>query len=232
MVEDLIQLKKIAAEHAVRFIESGMVVGLGHGSTAVFAIRRIARLLDDGTLDNILGVPCSRQVAVEAEESGIPLTTLDKHPVIDVTIDGADEVTPELDLIKGGGGALLREKIVAQSSRREVIVVDETKLSSLLGTKFAVPVEVTPFGWQTQSEFLKKLEARVVLRKNDDGTLFETDHRNYILDCRFAPIKEPAILAEKLNSRAGIVEHGLFLSLATDVIVAGRGGISHLKRRD
>jgi len=135
------KFKQKAGWYAVRFVESGMVVGLGHGSTAIFAVRRIAQLLHEGQLENILGVPCSLQVEEEARELGIPLTSLDEHPLVDLTIDGADEVDPNLNLIKGGGGAFLREKIVAQASRREIIVVDESKLSPALGTRSPLPVE-------------------------------------------------------------------------------------------
>jgi ribose 5-phosphate isomerase A len=228
--QDLLRYKQLAAEQAVEFIESGMVVGLGHGSTAIFAIRRIAELLKAGTLRAILGVPCSSQVAEVARQLSIPLTTLEEHPVIDLTIDGADEVDPNLDLIKGAGGALLREKIVAQASRREIIVIDESKISPALGTRRALPVEVVPFGRRTQIGYFTSLGARVDVRTNSDGTLFKTDQGNLILDCTFAPIADPASLAAQLSRRAGIVEHGLFLGLATDVMVAGAEGVRHLRR--
>jgi ribose 5-phosphate isomerase A len=205
-----------------------MVIGLGHGSTAGFALRRVAQLLRKGELQGIRGVPCSLEVEAEARRLGIPLTTLDEHPVLDLTIDGADEVDPALNLIKGGGGALLREKIVAQASRREIIVVDETKLSSALGTQWPVPVEVVPFGWRSQAAYLESLGAKIAVRQNDDGTLFQTDQGNLIVDCRFGPISDPGELAHRLKGRAGIVEHGLFLALATDVIAATSEGIRHL----
>lgn len=224
------QLKQKAGWYAVDFVESGMVLGLGHGSTAVFAVRCIAQLLREGRLRDVLGVPCSRQVEAEAQELGIPLTTLDQHPTVDLTIDGADEVDPDLNLIKGGGGALLREKIVAQASRREIIVVDESKLSPALGTRWPVPVEVTPFGWRPQSAYLESLGAQATLRVENDGTPFRTDQGNMILDCHFGPISDPAQLAARMNQRAGIVEHGLFLGLATDVIVASAERVRHLKR--
>ena len=229
MSEDISQLKQQAAERAVEFVKSGMVVGLGHGSTVIFAVRRIAELLHEGQLQDILSVPCSLQVKEEARRLGIPLTTLEEHPVVDLTIDGADEVDPHLNLIKGGGGALLREKIVAQASRREIIVVDESKLSPALGTHWPVPVEVTPFGWRSQAAYLESLGAQPVLRLNSDGSLFKTDQGNLILDCHFGPIPDPARLAAQMNERAGIVENGLFLGLATDVIVASAEGIRHLK---
>jgi ribose 5-phosphate isomerase A len=227
---DLLQYKQQAAEQAVTFVESGMVLGLGHGSTAVYAIRRIAALLKAGSLKDILGVPCSTQVEAEASRFGIPLTTLDKHPIVDVTIDGADEVDSNLNVIKGAGGAFLREKIVAQASRREIIVCDASKLSPVLGTRKALPVEVAPFGWQTQAAYVASLGARADVRVKEDGSFFTTDQGNLILDCAFGPIADPVSLAERLRARAGIVEHGLFLGISTDVIVAGAEGIRHLRR--
>jgi len=228
--QDLLRYKQQAAEEAITFIESGMVVGLGHGSTVIFAMRRIAEFLKTGTLKAILGVPCSHLVEQEARQLGIPLTTLEEHPTIDVTIDGADEVDPQLDLIKGAGGALLREKIVAQASRREIIVIDESKMVPALGTRKALPVEVCTFGRRIQQEYLQSLGARVEVRTKGDGTFFYTDQGNLILDCAFGPIDQPDSLALKLSARAGIVGHGLFLGLATDVICAGAEGIRHLRR--
>jgi ribose 5-phosphate isomerase A len=149
---------------------------------------------------------------------------------VDLTIDGADEVDPHLNLIKGRGGALLREKIVAQASRREIIVVDESKLSPMLGTCWPVPVEVVPFGWRAQVAYLESLGARQALRRSSDGTPFRTDQGNLILDCHFGPISRLARLVARLNERAGIVGHGLFLGLATDVIVATPQGLRHLRR--
>ena len=222
--------KQQAAERAVEFVESGMVVGLGYGRTVRLALHRLAQLLQAGDRRDVIGVPCSIQTEAEARQLGIPLTTLDEHPVVDLTIDGADEVAPNLDLIKGGGGALLREKIVAQASRREIIVVDESKLSPALGTRRPLPVEVVPFGWCSQAAFLEALGARVTVRQGPDGTPFRTDQSNLILDCDFGPIAAPARLAAQLDARAGIVAHGLFLGLATDVIVAGVQEIRHLRR--
>jgi ribose 5-phosphate isomerase A len=227
---DTASLKRKAAWYAAQFVRSGMVVGLGAGSTAAFALRRLGELLREGQLKNILGVPCSLQVEEEARDLGFPLTTLEEHPLLDLTIDGADEVDPNLDLIKGGGGALLREKIVAQASRREIIVVDESKLSPALGTHWPVPVEVAPFGWRSQIPFLESLGARVVLRQEVDGCPFKTDQGNLVLDCHFGPIPDLRRLATELSQRAGVIEHGLFLGLATDVVVADDKGIRHLKR--
>ncbi|MEJ5311116.1 MAG: ribose-5-phosphate isomerase RpiA [Anaerolineae bacterium] len=228
---NIAQLKQQAAEYAAQFVTSGMVVGLGHGSTAIFAIRAIAARLAAGELKDIVGIPCSRQVEADARALGIPLSTPDETPVIDVTIDGADEVDPALNLIKGGGGAILREKIVAQATRREIIAVDESKLVPALGTHWAVPVEVIPFGWRLQAEYLKGLGAEVTPRRLDNGELFYTDQGNLILDCRFAPIARPEELAAQIRARAGIVEHGLCLGIADDVIVAGATGIRHLRRQ-
>jgi ribose 5-phosphate isomerase A len=230
-VNDTQSLKQKAAEHAVKYVKSGMIVGLGHGSTALFAVKHIARLLKTGEFNNILGIPCSIQVEDEARHLGIPLTTLEEHPIIDVTIDGADEVDPNLDCIKGGGGALLREKIVAQASLREIIVVDESKLSPALGTRWPVPVEVIPFGWRSQVSFLESLGAHVSVRQASDGRKFFTDQANLILDCNFGPLQQPTHVARDLGQRIGIVEHGLFLGLTTDVIVAGKSGVRHLTRK-
>ena len=230
MNNDFSDLKRQAAEYAVSFLESGMVVGLGHGSTAMFAVQKIGQFLTKGQLQHVLGVPCSQHIEREAQRLGIPLTTLEEHPVIDVTIDGADEVDPNLNVIKGAGGALLREKIVAQASLREIIVVDESKLSPTLGTRCPVPIEVTPFGWRSQMSYLVSIGGTPTLRLNNSGDPFKTDQGNFILDCIFGPIERPAQLAAGLGDRAGIVEHGLFLGLAKDVIVSGVKGIRHLKR--
>src|SRR5215470_13285761 len=178
-------LKAAAAERAVDFVQSGMVVGLGTGSTAIFATRRIGALLRDGTLRDITGFPTSKATAAEARALGIPLLDEDCPRTIDLTIDGADEVDPNLDLIKGGGGALLREKIVAQASRREIIVVDESKRSAALGTRFRVPIEIVEFGWRSQAAYLESLGAKISLRQKNDNTPFKTDQNNLILDCDF-----------------------------------------------
>jgi ribose 5-phosphate isomerase A len=233
-------LKQKAADEVLTYIESGMIVGLGAGSTAILAVRGLAEKLDRGELTDIQGIPCSRVIEAEARRLGIPLTTLEDHPpgptgyVIDLTFDGADEVDPALNLIKGGGGALLREKIVAQASRREIIIVDESKLSPMLGTHWAVPVEVIPFGWRTQAAYLESLGAQIRLRPGDapeyEGQPFKTDQGNVILDCDFGPISDPVCLSARLDARTGIVAHGLFLGLATEVIVAGAWGTKHLKR--
>ena len=219
--------KQQTADRAVAYVQSGMVVGLGAGSTAILATRRIGQRLLQGRLRDIVGVPCSSAIEAEARALGIPIT-LDPPGAVDLTIDGADEVDPELNLIKGGGGALLHEKIVAQASLREVIIVDESRLSPALGTHWALPVEIIPFGWHSQRRFLESMGARVTVRQQRDGTPFRTDQGNLILDCAFGPIPRPQELAATLDARTGIVEHGLFLGLATEVIVAGADGVRHL----
>ena len=225
------KLKQEAAEFAVQFVHSGMVVGLGTGSTAIFATRRIGALLRTGKLQNITAFATSKATQDEAEQLAIPMMDHSLPLAIDLTIDGADEVDPLFNLIKGGGGALFREKIVAQASAREIIVVDDSKLSDRVGTRFALPVEVSPFGWRSQLRFLESLGARCIIRKNkQDGSQFVTDSGNMILDCNFGPIADVNALAAQLGARAGIIEHGLFLGIATDVIVAGESGIRHLKR--
>ncbi|MEP7342677.1 MAG: ribose-5-phosphate isomerase RpiA [Acidobacteriota bacterium] len=227
-VDEQVRQKQLAAERAVEHVQSGMVVGLGTGSTAIFATRRIAQLLSTGQLKNITGIATSRATGAEAQRLSIPLLTDDLPNQVDITIDGADEIDPQLNLIKGGGGALLREKIVAQASHRVIIVADESKLSQNLGTRFKLPVEVLQFGWRSQSRYLESLGAKVEVRQKADGSQFMTDSGNLILDCNFGPIADPLQLASYLNQRAGIVEHGLFLNIATEAIIAGPAGIRHL----
>lgn len=222
--------KQAAAHWAVRFVESGMKVGLGTGSTAIHATRRIGALLAAGQLHDVLGFATSKATHAEAVRLGIPMIDDDLPVDLDLVIDGADEVDPALQVIKGGGGALLREKIVAQASRRVIIVADAGKLSPQLGTLWPVPVEVLPFGWRAQARFLQSLGAAWTIRATAGGGQFVTDSGNMILDCAFGPIADPAGLAEALAARAGIVEHGLFIGLATDLVVAGPDGIHHQTR--
>ena len=224
--------KKKVALKAVESVESGMVVGLGSGSTALFALEAIGSRIQNGDLTSIIGIPSSSKTAKDARRFGIPLGTLNDFPVIDLTIDGADEVDPNLNLIKGGGGALLREKILAQNSRRLIIIVDETKLSPALGTKSRIPVEVIQFGHRPVLKFLESLGSSAILRTADNGLPFVTDEGNYIIDCKFDPISDPFGLAQKMKNQAGIVEHGLFLGMATDVIVGGATGVYHHKPKN
>ncbi|MBI9072770.1 MAG: ribose-5-phosphate isomerase RpiA [Melioribacteraceae bacterium] len=213
-------LKKAAAEKAVEEIESGMTIGLGTGSTAYFAIIKIAELIKEGRLKNIKAIPTSKQTEELARENNIPLTTFAESSCIDITIDGADEVDRKLNLIKGGGGALLREKVVAQSTKKNIIVVDESKLSENLGDNFFVPVEVLEYALEPEKKFLQELGALVKIRRDIENKIFKTDENNIILDCTFGSINEPADLNKQLNERAGIVGHGLFIELASKVIVA------------
>lgn len=222
--------KQQAGEYAVQFVESDMVLGLGFGSTAIHALRLIAARISSGDLTGILAVPTGESIEREARQLEIPIVDLGEVSTIDMTIDGADEINPDLQLIKGGGGALLREKIVAQSTTREIIVADHTKLSPRLGTRFGLPVEVIIFGWQSQLRYLENLGAEVSRRVNSKGQPFTSDSGNFILDCHFGPIDDPYGLAQKLERRAGIVEHGLFLDLASEAIIAGPEGIQHLRR--
>jgi ribose 5-phosphate isomerase A len=225
---DVQTLKQQAAEYAViHFIRSDMLIGLGVGSTAIFAVRKLAELIKEGGLKGISAIPCSLAIEEEARRLGIPLVEFNPQTRIDVTIDGADEVDPQLNVIKGGGGALLREKIVAQATNREVIVVDPSKCSETLGAKWAVPIEVAKFGWQSQAGFLESIGGRPELRQNQTGGPYTTDQDNYIMDTDFGPIEDPRGLAEKLKLRTGIVEHGLFIGLVSDLVVASEDGITH-----
>ena len=225
------ELKQQAAARAVEMIESGMVVGLGSGSTAKFAVQQIAARISSGELENIVGIPSSTQTENLARDLEIPLVSFEQKQQIDVTIDGADEVDPDLNLIKGGGGALLREKVVAQASRRNIIIVDDSKLSPRLGTNWAVPIEVIDFARQVEENFLKSLGATVIIRSGADGSSFRTDQNNLILDADFGPIADLEKLTALLGRRAGIVENGLFWGLASDVIVAEATGIRQLKHK-
>lgn len=227
----IVDWQKSAAEYAVCYIESGMVVGLGTGSTAAFAVRRIGQLLRTGRLRRIRAVPTSRAVEALAREQGIPLTTLERDSAIDVTIDGADEVDPQLNLIKGLGGALLHEKVVAWASRCEIIVVDETKLVDRLGTRAPLPVEVVPCAQAVVARALAELGAEPVLRRQDSEPV-RTDEGNVILDCRFESIDDPWALERAIDAIPGVVEQGLFLGLADMVVVAGREGVRLQRAED
>ncbi len=224
------ELKKAAALKAVDFIETGMIVGLGTGSTTTFAIKEIALRIKDGRLKNIRGIPSSSISEKLARDLNIPLITFDEETEIDITIDGADEVDSKLNLIKGGGAALLREKVLAQASKRNIIIVDASKLSHTLGTNWFLPIEVIPFAANLEMEFLKKLGGFATVRKHDDGRVLNTDQNNFIVDCNFGKIDDPVFLSTLLNSRAGIVEHGLFIDLTTDLIAADEEGITHFEK--
>ena len=223
--------KKQAAVAAVELVHSGMVLGLGHGSTFQYVLEPLAARLRNGELRNLNAIPCSRHTEAEMLRLGIPLGDLNAFPSLDMTIDGADEVDPQYNLIKGGGGALLREKIVAQSSSRNVIIIDESKLSGALGTNHSLPLELIPFGWERQRDFIAELGGNPRLRVDINGKPVFSDQGNYLLDCETGPITDLKMLAGKLESRSGILEHGLFLGLATDVIVAGPSGLHRFQAK-
>lgn len=212
--------KQRAAEAALRYVEPGMIVGLGTGSTADFFLQALAREIKAGRLTQIRGVPTSVQSEKRARELGIEIADGAKPLSPDVTIDGADEVDPNFDLIKGLGGALLREKIVAQNSKKLVIIADAGKVVPQLGTRAMLPVEVVQFAHEIQVPFLQGLGAEPTLRQKD-GKNYITDNGNFIYDCRFPKgITNPAKVEQALKARAGVVETGLFLKMATFAIIA------------
>jgi len=224
-------LKRAAAERAVTLIESGTVIGLGSGSTVRHLLEAIGRRLADGTLRDLTAVPTSDDTERRCRALGIPLTTLDEHPCLKLAIDGADEVGPRLDLIKGLGAALLREKLVALAARRFIVIADASKRVRRLGTRAPVPVEVVPFGWSTHLPFFRRLGAEPVLRLGADGAPLVTDGGHYLVDCRFARgIPDPRALARALAKRSGIVEDGLFLGIANAAVIAGERGVTVLRR--
>ena len=207
-----------------------MIVGLGTGSTAEPAVRVLGERVREGL--RVIGIPTSERTAALAKSLGIPLSDIDECPLIDMTIDGADVVDERnLNLIKGRGGALLREKIVASATRRLVIAIHESKLVSNLTVSEAIPVEVVPFGWQTTARRLSDLGARPVLRLDSSGKPFISDGGHYILDCPFEPSMPPELLARELDHLVGVVEHGLFIGLTTEVHVAGPDGVRVLKSK-
>ena len=230
--------KRAAAEAAAALVESGMAVGLGTGSTAYFAIAALVRRVREEGL-RIVAVPTSERSAAQAREGGIPLVDFSTHTRLDLTIDGADEIAgASLDLVKGLGGALLREKIVAAASAREIIVADAAKLVDRLGSRAAVPVEVTPWGWESTAARIARLGARVSRRESSrkssrksGGAAFISDGGNLILDCAFGPIEDPRALDAALHAVVGVIETGLFIGLATEAFVATADGVQHLEAR-
>ena len=221
-------LKRAAAESAAGLVEDGMIVGLGSGSTAAFAIDALGRRLKQGL--RITGIPTSDRTAAQAGAWGIPLSSLAEHPRVDIAIDGADEVEEKsLNLIKGRGGALLREKIVASASKRFVIIIHASKLVSRLAIHDPVPAEVVPFGWQATARRLSALGAKPVLRRDPNGEPFHSDGGNYIVDCTFEASVDAASLAEQLDHVVGVVEHGLFIGMTSEVHMADSGGVRILR---
>src|SRR5580700_2403820 len=221
------QEKEAAARASLQFIKDGQVVGLGTGSTAAYFIQLLGEQVKNGL--RIRGIPSSDRSRDQAAGLGIPLTTLDECQTIDVTVDGADEVDPQLRLIKGGGGALLREKIVASATKRLVIVADASKKVPVLG-KFALPVEVIKFAQALVVKEIEALGAEVRLRLRTDGKPFLTDENNHILDCKFGQIPDADGLARQLSDMPGVVEHGLFVGMASVVLFARGSEIVELRR--
>lgn len=221
--------KKMAAVKAVSHITDGFVVGLGSGTTVTYALQEIAKRIAEEEL-HILGIPTSHQTYYLALKYHIPLTTLDLHPQLNMAIDGADQVDNSLDMIKGMGGALTREKIVASASKKNIIAIDETKLAEKLGTKQPVPIEVTPFALPTVDAKLRKLGSKPLLRKAKRklGPVI-TDNGNFILDTDFGPIDNPKKLNQTLKMIPGVVETGLFIEMANIVYVGGRKDVRKLE---
>jgi ribose 5-phosphate isomerase A len=226
----MMNLKEQAARHALTYVRDDMVLGLGSGSTNAFFIELLGEQLRTGALTGIVGVPTSERTAAQARALGIPLATLADHARLDLVVDGADEVDNDLNLIKGLGRALLREKIVEIHAGRFVVVVDESKMVQRLG-RGPLPVDVVPFGVEAQLRWLTTLGCRAELRLEDDGSPVITDDGNYVILCWFPEgIADPHGLARVLADRPGIAEHGLFLDMATDAIVAGAEGIRVIRR--
>jgi len=224
------EAKRRAAEAAAKHVESGTIIGLGTGSTAVHLIRVIGSHLSTGALTDIKGVPTSNQTTAEAKEAGFPLTTLDEYPELDLGIDGADQIDTKLDVVKGGGGALLREKIVASACKTYIIIADERKLTERLGDGFPLPIEVLPFSATPTKRRVEELGASVKLRMRDASETFVTDNGNHILDADFGGIGDPGWLEAELKAIPGVLETGLFLGYADVAYVGGRDDVKKLEK--
>ena len=222
--------KQRVGEAAVEHVKDGMIIGLGTGTTAKFFIEAVGKAIAAGKLRDIRGVPTSVNSEHLAEQAGIPIVSFGQINKIDVTVDGADEIAPDLTLIKGLGGALLREKLVAQNSAKLIIIADASKLVTKLGTVGPLPVEVTTFGYEASERFLRDLGCVPVLRRTDKGEVFITDNGNYIFDCKFAEIADARALNSKLANRSGIVESGLFIDLAAAAIIADDTALWKIER--
>lgn len=225
------ELKEMASAEAARRVKPGMRLGLGTGSTMACFLRRLAERIGRGELPGVVGVPTSMRTKEEASGLGIPLAPAGEVGRPDLVVDGADEVAPDLGLVKGLGGALLREKVVAQAAGRMLVIVDETKLVGRLGERAPLPVEAVPFGIAGQMRWLEDLGARPALRKDADGRPLRTDNGHVVVDCWFdGGIEDPARVDRRIAGRAGLVESGLFLGLAEEALVAGRGGVRRMRR--
>lgn len=226
---DANKFKTDAAKAALELIEDGMKVGLGTGSTAAIFIDLLGERVKDGL--NVVCVPTSKASEVQAANLGIPLTTLDEEPFLDITVDGADELDQELRLIKGGGGALLREKIVAMASDRMVVIADETKVVDQLGA-FPLPIEVDGFGLRATFEMISALAHELGLkqalevRETPEGNFYQTDGGHYIIDCKFDRIPDPEELSDCLSMIPGVVDSGLFLGIAERAFIGGPNGVT------
>jgi ribose 5-phosphate isomerase A len=218
-------MKRKAGEKAVEYVEDGMIIGLGTGSTVEYTLKKLGELAKKGL--DVKGIPTSMHTRKLAKEYKIPLTTLEENPSIDLTIDGADEVDSNLNLIKGGGGALTKEKIVAYHSKREIIVIDDSKIVKALGIDFPLPIEVIKFGWSSTKKSIEDFGCNSDLRKIVEEP-YLTDNSNYILDCDFERIDEPEQLEKDLNSIPGVVENGLFIGLVDEIIVGSKQGVMTL----
>jgi ribose 5-phosphate isomerase A len=212
--------KELAGRAAAELVTDGMIVGLGTGSTAYFAVVALGERVKAGL--KMTGIPTSVATERLARKLGIPLTTLDEHTALDLDIDGSDEIDPHLNLIKGGGGALLREKVIAAGSKKVIIIADSGKLVPVLG-KFPLPIEVVSFARAVVAKKVEALGASIKLRTKPDGSTYLTDNGNPILDCTFGEIKDPPALARTLSNIPGIVEHGLFIGVASKALI-GKGG--------
>lgn len=223
MSDSVSEGKRACGRRAADLVQDGMVVGLGTGSTFFFALERLAERVKKEGL-NIRGVPTSRDTEQRARAFGIPLTDLDEVMELDLTIDGADEIDKEKRMIKGGGGALVREKIVAACSKEMVVIVSREKIVERLGVRFMLPVEVLPFGWWQASKRLERLGARPALRNRPSGAHFMTDNGNFIVDCRFDGIEDPSALELRINQIPGVVDNGLFVGMAGRVVIGDADG--------
>lgn len=233
MPPDIEAQKRAAATRALTYVRPGMRLGLGTGSTAAYFVEQLAERVRDGL--NVLAVPTSEATRAQAERAGIALSSLDETPQLDLTVDGADEIAPDLTLIKGGGGALLREKIVASASARMIVIADESKWVKALG-RFPLPVEIVPFGAMVTQRAIEAVAVRAgcpgpaPLRKTQNGHVFVTDGGHWLIDASLQRIADPVALAAQLSAIPGVIEHGLFIGLACTAILAGPAGVRVVER--